>query len=337
MLWQRFCPRALSLSLLHPENDELELLAQRGEPIDAAPGWRTLVGGNDEGAVLAGHNDLVGERSGYDPSHIVCLTLRTSDRPVGILRLVRDPEQPGFAADDRKLLVVCASQIAASLENIRLYQQLKAQNLQIISAFADMIDARDPYTRGHSEQVTRYATRLAEVIGFSSEQIERIKYGALLHDIGKIGVRDSVLLKAGQLNDAEVRQVRQHPQIGVGILRHIKSLADVLPIIQSHHERLDGKGYPEGRRSDEIPVEAKIIAIADSFDAMTTNRSYRQAMCSEEAIRVLLRGRGHQWDANLVDAFVAMIKQEGDGLLVSEARPPQPTLQTTLATAPMAD
>ena len=343
LLWQRFSPRTLSLSLLHPEDNQLELLAQRGAGLDLAPGTRvSLGGGADEAAILRGHQALVGDEEVSTPAHLACIVLRTNDRPVGILRLSRGADQPGFDDDDRTLLAVCASQIAASLDNSRLYQQLKEQNLQTISALAAAIDARDPYTRGHSEQVMRYSVRLGEVLGLEPKQIEHIRYGALLHDIGKIGIRDYILLKPGPLTDEEFAIMRTHPTIGADILRHIKALRDVIPIIECHHERLDGRGYPHGLGGVHIATEARVIAIADAYDAMTSHRAYRAGMQPEEAIQILLEGRGAHWDGEFVEVFVDMIVREGPSLLIPHGRPAQLALndlaaRPTLATIDVRD
>jgi putative nucleotidyltransferase with HDIG domain len=323
LLWQRFSPRTLSLSLLHPEDDQLELLAQSDTAIDLPAGARVSLGGRcDEDAILRGHNMLVGDEE-IPPSHLAGLALRTNDRPVGILRLSRGPDQPGFDSDDRKLLAICASQIAASLDNGRLYQQLKEQNLQTIAALAAAIDARDPYTLGHSEQVMRYSVRLGEVIDLSPQRIEYIRYGALLHDIGKIGIRDYILLKPGPLTDEEFAIMRTHPTIGADILRKIKSLRDVIPVIECHHERVDGRGYPGRLSGLQITEEARILAIADAFDAMTSHRAYRKGRAPEEAFKVLLKGRGTHWDGAFVEVFVDMISREGPTLLIPHSRPSQ--------------
>jgi putative nucleotidyltransferase with HDIG domain len=324
LLWQRFAPRSLSLSLLHPEDDELELLSQRGAMIDCMPGTRARVCGYDEMAILRAHVDLVGdEQSLVGPSHIACLTLRTNDRPVGILQIARGVDQPGFDADDRTLLKVCASQIAASIDNGRLYQQLKDQNIQTIAALAAAIDARDPYTAGHSEQVRRYAVRLGEVLGLPSQRIEYIHYGALLHDIGKIGIRDYILLKPGPLSDEEYAIMQTHPTIGADILRNIKALRDVIPIIECHHERMDGRGYPRRVVGPHIREEARIVAISDAYDAMTSHRAYRRAMEPEQAFHILMNGRGAHWDGQFVEVFVGMMQQEGPTLILPRARAPQ--------------
>ena len=324
LLWRRFSPRSLSLSLLHPEDDELELLAQRGIALDHAPGSRARVHGHDEAAIARAHIQLIGEeREQSGPTHLARLTLRTSDRAVGILQLARGADQPGFDADDQKLLQICASQIAASLDNGRLYRQLKDQNLQTIAALAAAIDARDPYTSGHSEQVRRYAVRLGEVLNLPPQRIEYIHYGALLHDIGKIGIRDYILLKPGPLSDEEFAIMQTHPTIGADILRNIKALRDVIPIIECHHERMDSRGYPRRMSGPQIREEARIVAISDAYDAMTSHRAYRRAMAPEQAFQILMNGRGSHWDGQFVEVFVDMMQLEGPTLIIPRARPPQ--------------
>ncbi|HWQ14296.1 MAG TPA: HD domain-containing phosphohydrolase [Roseiflexaceae bacterium] len=331
LLWRRFAPRALSLSLFHPEDDELELLAQIGAARATPPGARVAVGGADEAAIMKAHGELAGGESVASPQHLAALVLRTNDRPVGVLRLSRAADQPGFDADDRTLLAICASQIAASLDNSRLYQQLKDQNLQTIAALAAAIDARDPYTRGHSEQVMRYAVRAAELLGLTPQQVERIRYAALLHDIGKIGIRDNILLKPGPLSPEEFDVMRSHPTIGADIVRGIKDLRSIIPIIEHHHERTDGHGYPDGLVGSAIDPEARILAIADAYDTMTSDRAYRRAMWPEEAFAELRKGSGTQWDAHFVEVFIRMIQTEGPELRIADSRRAQITLTDLLA------
>jgi putative nucleotidyltransferase with HDIG domain len=324
LLWRRFSPRSLSLSLLHPEDDQLELLAQRGTAIERVPNARAAVLAHDENAILRAHIELVGEEQGLPgTSHLARLPLRANDRIVGMLQLTRGADQPGFDSDDRTLLKVCASHIAASLDNGRLHQQLKDQNIQTIAALAAAIDARDPYTSGHSEQVRRYAVRLGEVLGLAAQRVEYIHYGALLHDIGKIGIRDYILLKPGPLNEEEYAIMQTHPTIGADILRKIKALRDVIPIIECHHERMDGRGYPRRLTGLHIREEARIVSIADAYDAMTSHRAYRRAMEPEKAFKILMDGRGVHWDGQFVEVFVDLVRRESTALLIPRPRPPQ--------------
>lgn len=334
LLWRRFSPATLSLSLYHPDDEELELLTQRGTPRAPLPGTRRCIRVADEQTLRQAHLEMVGESSALDQGYRASLVLQAQNRYVGVLQLTRSAEQPGFGSDDRTMLAVCASQIAASLDNIRLYQQLKEQNLQTVSALAAAIEARDPYTRGHSEQVMRYAVRLAEVLGMSPQQVENIRYGALLHDIGKIGIRDAILLKSGALTDEERQIMATHPQIGADIIRHIRALHNVVPMVECHHERMDGKGYPHGLLGRDVTPEARILAIADAYDAMTSDRAYRKAMAQARAFEILWDGRGTQWDGNYVDVFINLIKREGTTLLLSEPRSAQLGIDAVLDRQP---
>lgn len=315
LLWRRFSPATLSLSLVHPEDNELELLALRGTTSRVSVGARIplqCVSGKED--LFEDHIRLTGAAVSVPSSHTARFVLRSNDRIVGVLDLSRAPDQPGFDRDDRTLLTICASQIAASLDNSRLYRQVKQQNIEMIAALAASIDARDPYTAGHSMQVMRYAVRLGEVIGLDAARIEALRYGGLLHDIGKIGVPDAILLKPASLSTEEMEIMRAHAVIGVEIVRGVKSLRPVLPVIRHHHERIDGTGYPDGLSGDQIPLEARIMAIADAYDTMTSDRAYRRAMTQDEAIAKLRKWRGTQWDAELVDRFVELLKSEAQTL-----------------------
>ena len=323
LLWRRFSPQTVSISLFHPDQSQLELLAQHGEKVRRPVGTHVAVDGADDAAVERAHCQLVGEPRAAGAGYVETVVLHANNGPIGVMRLERGPEQPVFGNDDRIMLAVCASQIAAALDNSRLYRQLKEQNLQTIAALAAAIEARDPHTSGHSEQVMRYAVRLAELAGLNAERVERLRYGALLHDIGKIGIRDHILLKPGMLSGDELEIMQQHPLIGAEILHEIAALRDVMPIIAYHHERVDGKGYPSGKCGAELSEETRILAIADAYDAMTTDRVYRRAMRPEEASQRLQEGRDANWDSRLVDIFVEMIEAEGPSLRVSGERAPQ--------------
>ncbi|NTW04101.1 MAG: response regulator [Oscillochloris sp.] len=312
-LWQRFAPETLALSMHHPEAGHLILLAAR-----SAAGWSNparigLPVDCSDQQLLAAHMRLVGGPGTNEESMFAGALLRSHDTPIGYLHMARRAEQPPFDVSERRLLGIFATQVAASLDNARLYQALKDQNRQTIEALAEAIEARDAYTYGHSRQVTRYAVRLAQELGLSQERIELMDYAGLLHDVGKIGIRDYVLLKPGALSDEEFEVMKRHPAIGVKIIERVHGLRATLPIIEGHHERIDGKGYPRGLKGADIPLEARILAIADSFEAMTADRAYRPAMETERALQILLDGRGTYWESELVERFVELIRREGVG------------------------
>ncbi|WP_354665931.1 MULTISPECIES: HD domain-containing phosphohydrolase [Pontibacillus] len=175
------------------------------------------------------------------------------------------------------------------------------------TVFAATLDARDPYTAGHSERVADYSVRIAKRAGFSSDQIEMLRKSALLHDIGKIGVRDHVLLKEGKLTEEEFSKIQEHPVIGYNILQQVglpKDLLPVLPGVRSHHERFDGKGYPDQLSGENIPVFGRLMAVADAYDAMTSDRPYRKGMPEEKALTIIEEGSGTQWDPYFASLFL---------------------------------
>lgn len=191
-----------------------------------------------------------------------------------------------------------------------------AENEQLLNSlfvlFAATLDARDSYTAGHSERVAAYSVELAQALQLPSGQIELLRKSALLHDIGKIGIRDDVLLKEGKLTDYEFAQIQEHPTIGIHILNQIslpEALQPILAGVRSHHERIDGHGYPDRLSGESIPLFGRIMAIADAYDAMTSDRPYRDGMPVEKALSILESGRGTQWDASFVDVFVQLRRQ----------------------------
>ncbi|HMO57124.1 MAG TPA: response regulator [Roseiflexaceae bacterium] len=321
LLSRYFNPAMIDLSLIHPDESSIEILACHGRTTHAISCPVDLAGG--EAAIVAAHTTLVGGCPNHPASHQARLILRSGDRIIGVLQLLRQQIQPPFDFDDHTLLAVCASQIAVALDNSRLYKRLIDQSMETIIALAAAIDARDPYTHGHSEQVAHYAVCLAESIGIEPQRIERLRIGALMHDIGKIGIRDHILLKPGPLTPDERAIMETHASIGAEMLANISSLHDILPIIRSHHERIDGYGYPDHLAGDRIPLEARIVAIADAFDTMTSHRAYRPSLPLDVALAELRRGRGTQWDATLVDHFMALIDTRWETLRFVEVRRPQ--------------
>lgn len=213
-------------------------------------------------------------------------------------------EDPDVSSVDIKLVSAAASYLSILLDNSSLYEDQQAMFIGTVKALTASIDAKDRYTRGHSERVAMLTRQLAERAGMSPEELERVHIAGLVHDVGKIGVPESVLRKPGKLTEEEFEWIKRHPDIGHRILRDIPQLADVLPGVLHHHERWDGAGYPHGLRENEIPFIARLIAVADSFDAMSSTRTYRPAMPRDRVLNEILRCAGSQFDPDLAPLFV---------------------------------
>ncbi len=189
-------------------------------------------------------------------------------------------------------------------------KQVEQITLNAIMAIANTIEAKDRYTRGHSNRVARYCVEIAKRIGMKEQEIKALNFMALLHDIGKIGVPDEILNKPMPLDDDDFAIVKMHPAIGSEILIDLTSMPNMHIGALCHHERYDGKGYPAGLKGDEIPVEARMIAIADAYDAMSSNRAYREALPREQVLEELMNGRGTQFDPEILDVFLDMLKED---------------------------
>jgi diguanylate cyclase (GGDEF)-like protein/putative nucleotidyltransferase with HDIG domain len=190
----------------------------------------------------------------------------------------------------------------------------KAGQLSYVStilALAAALDAKDTHTYGHSQKVAKYAVMLGEAIGIEPERLSALRTAALLHDIGKIGIPDGLLLKPQRFNDEERKEVQKHAVLAVNILKHIPSFSNLLPQIVHHHERFDGTGYPDGMRGEDIPLESRILSIADSYDAMTSPRPYKPTLTVKEAIAEMKKCAGTQFDTKLVKVFCEIIEQNG--------------------------
>ena len=183
------------------------------------------------------------------------------------------------------------------------YRILKKSYLDSVKVLAEAIDAKDPYTRGHSDRVRRMSIKVATHLGFAEDQLESLEYGALLHDIGKIGIKDEILQKHGALTPEEYQYIQEHPLIGVKIVEDVDFFKDKVSMIRHHHEHFDGSGYPDGLIGEAIPIEARIIAVPDAYDAMTSMRPHREAMSLEEVLSEMERCKGKQFDPQILDLF----------------------------------
>ena len=230
---------------------------------------------------------------------------------MGLMVAVNRIGKPDFDSTDVKLFNSVASGCAVFIENGRLFKDLKELFIGSLKALTSSIDAKDKYTHGHSERVafiSRWiAERISEQNPLDEEKIHEIYLAGLLHDIGKIGIDETVLRKKGRLTEQEFLRIRVHPSIGAGILREIKQMRNIVPGVLCHHERIDGKGYPNGLTGEQIPLTGKIVGLADAFDAMTSKRTYRDAMTLEQALKEIERGLGTQFDEKIGKIFL-----EGD-------------------------
>ena len=191
--------------------------------------------------------------------------------------------------------------------SFKLYIEMRNLYLSTIQALNKTVEAKDPYTSGHANRVEKFAVELAEAYHLPFESVQNIKTASILHDIGKIGINDSILNKATRLSQEEFHEIMRHPSIGADIISKVDFLKDITTIVKHHHERFDGKGYPDGLHGDEIPIEAAILTIADSFDAMTSDRPYRKALTQEEAFEELKRNAGTQFHPQLVETFISIM------------------------------
>lgn len=227
---------------------------------------------------------------------------------IGLMAAANRLDKPDFDSIDVKLFNSVANGCAVFVENGRLFSDLKELFIGSLKALTSSIDAKDQYTRGHSERVafiSRWIAReIAEEEGLDQEQINKIYLAGLLHDIGKVGIDEAVLRKKESLTPEEFEHIKKHPSIGAGILSGIKQMRDIVPGVLYHHERVDGKGYPGNVSGEKMPLISKIIAVADSFDAMTSRRTYRDAMTVEHALEELEKGFGTQFDTRVGNAFI---------------------------------
>jgi HD-GYP domain-containing protein (c-di-GMP phosphodiesterase class II)/pSer/pThr/pTyr-binding forkhead associated (FHA) protein len=244
---------------------------------------------------------------GLGPRSLVCALLRTPRQRLGVLHLERGRGAEPFSSADLGRADSLAAGMSAAVENMaRIQEKQRNVYVQTVLALAQAVELRDPYTGGHAQRVTDYALMLADELKLSEQERNDLRLGAPLHDIGKIGIDDAILRKTGPLTEAEFQEMQTHTVKGVAILQPIPDLTSVLPLVRNHHERWDGKGYPDGLAGEAIPYLARVLAVADTFDAMTTDRPYREGLPLEEALVEIAQGAGVQFDSDCAAAFIRL-------------------------------
>lgn len=239
---------------------------------------------------------------------LLAVPLMREDRILGCL-FALDKDQEDFNTVDSKLLISIANESTIYLENAMLFEDSRGLMMGLLRSLTSAVDAKDTYTCGHSERVALLSRYIALQAGLTEQTVERIYMAGLLHDVGKIGISEAVLQKTGRLDADEFEEIKKHPEIGARILRDVKQISDVIPGVMHHHERYDGMGYPARLAGEKIPLMGRIICIADCFDAMTSSRTYREAMPLEDALAEISRCAGTQFDPVLADAFLQISPQ----------------------------
>lgn len=311
----------LVVLLVNDETQELEISIARtrdhdGEPqmsisqtvLEEALERRATLMANDaaEDSRFSGSESIIGAAV----KSVMCAPLISGEKIVGALYLDNRIVTAGFDEMDAELVTAFANQCAVAIDNARLWDTLQEHYHQTLQSLVNAIEAKDSYTMGHTARVGKYSVGIAKHLGMDEFKLKKIKMAADLHDIGKIGVKEGIINKAGALSDTEYSSIKDHVEMGEKILSPIVFLADMLPWIRAHHEKWDGTGYPDGLKGEEIPLEGRILALADAFDAMTSKRTYNEPMTYDEALDRVKQSSGQHFDPQVVNAFESYLESE---------------------------
>ncbi len=308
-----------SILLLDEGKGELYIRAARGLSEDVIIQTRLKVGEPISGWVLKNKKPVFVEDIEKDPrfarrnyeryyTHsFISVPLIVKEDAIGVINVNNKKTRQPLTEDDFRIVKGIANKASIAVENARLYSTLEDSYIRTVTALTSAIDAKDHYTKSHSEHVSQYAVAIGREMGLSDREIEEIRQACQLHDLGKIGVHDYILTKPGKLTPEEWEEIKQHSLKSAEILKPLIFLGGAIDLIRQHHERYDGKGYPYGLKGEEIKLGARIIAVADSFDAMTTDRPYRRARTKEEAIEEIKKCSGTQFDPKVVEAFLRIV------------------------------
>jgi HD-GYP domain-containing protein (c-di-GMP phosphodiesterase class II) len=251
---------------------------------------------------------MIDETTGFATRSLICAPLATHYKILGVIEVLNKQDGSEFDEQDLEAVVSVANTAAMAIENTRLHQSILEAYTGTIRALAAAIDAKDPYTRGHSQRVMEYSLLTGGYLSIDRDDMETLEYAAVLHDIGKLAIESKILNKPGALDESEWEIVRAHPVIGANILRSVPFLEKASELVLCHHERFNGQGYPNKLKGEDIPLGARIIGVADAFDTMTTDRSYRSALSVEHAVRELNNCSGGQFCPEAVKAFVSGLR-----------------------------
>lgn len=308
-----------SLMLLDPEEGVLTIKKAHGLDEEVIRKTRIKIGEGIAGRVARSGEPMVFHgkvnspqvkgRVKYDKVNSICAPLKSKKGVIGIVNLNRQADSEPFTEENLKLLSTMAHEAASAIENAGLYKDLHESYLSTIRALASAIEVKDLYTKGHSDAVARCAVKIAKRLDLSPYEIEGIEVAGILYDVGNIGIQEEILNKPGKLDDEEWKEVKKHPESSMKILGEINFPWDIKPIIYAHHERYDGNGYPNGLKGEEIPLGARILGVADLYDAMTSDRAYRKGLSNEVVIEELKRVSGTQLDPEIGKVFIEMLLQ----------------------------
>jgi putative nucleotidyltransferase with HDIG domain len=251
----------------------------------------------------------------------MCAPLVNRGKVLGIIYVDSTDQSNLYTKDDLALLSAMASKAGTSLDNARLYDDLRNLFYNTVETLIRAIQARDRYTSGHSARVSRYALLVAEKFGLTSKEKHELYLAAMLHDIGKIGIPDELLNCEGKLSDEQIRKIRNHVTVGASMLKAIGEMNPIVPLILHHHEAWDGSGYPNGLKGDEIPLMSRILAVADSYDAMTSDRPYRRARSKAAALEEIRRFSGRSFDPDVAEVFLEIVSAETADPIDAEMQP----------------
>jgi HD-GYP domain-containing protein (c-di-GMP phosphodiesterase class II) len=248
------------------------------------------------------------QKTDFKTKSVLAVPLRTKNNLIGVVEVLNKKNNESFNSDDMLMLEALSNQAAIAIENARLYANVKELFVNTVRSLATAIETKDVYTRGHSERVTMFSGLMAKALSFSEEETENLNLTGILHDIGKIGVDESILRKPSKLTEAEYTEIMKHPEYAANILEAIPQLRHIIPAVKHHHERYDGNGYPSKLKGEKIPYFSRILAIADTFDAMSSSRPYRQALPFNVCIEEIKRCAGTQFDPELAEVAVKAFK-----------------------------
>jgi len=253
-------------------------------------------------------HDVSSEDEKIDFENILCVPILVKNSVKGVLGVCNPKDTEKIEAEDLFLLENIAGHIGKSVENFELNQNIEETYFQTLLTLARAVEAKDPYSGGHLERVSEYVERTADKMRLDKGAKKLLKGGAILHDLGKLGIQDDILKKQGKFTPEEYEVMKQHAVIGENILRPLRSMDKLSKLVRHHHEHYDGSGYPDGLKGDEIPLLSRILTIADVYDALTTKRPYKKAMSPNESVKTLRAYKGNMFDPNLVEIFIEVLK-----------------------------